>query len=124
MVTGILVPPPQGRYGWGFSRRTRTSIDIALVSSCAVLCVDNSVCNDVGIGLGAVAPTPLRASAAEALLRGQSPSVALIDAASQAAAAACRPISDVRCSAEYRQDMAAVLTRRCLQSACHMLRLL
>jgi CO/xanthine dehydrogenase FAD-binding subunit len=124
MVTEILVPPPQGTGGWGFFRRTRTAIDIALVSSCAVVRIDNGVCNEVGIGLGAVAATPLRANAAEALLRGQSISVALIDAASKAAAVACRPISDVRCSAEYRKDMAEVLTRRCLQSACHMLRLL
>jgi carbon-monoxide dehydrogenase medium subunit len=85
---------------------------------------DNGVCNDAGIGLGAVAPTPLRARAAEALLQGQSLSVTLIDEASKAAAAACHPISDVRCSAEYRQDMAEVLTRRCLQAAGHMLHLL
>jgi carbon-monoxide dehydrogenase medium subunit len=124
MVTEILLPPPQGRFGWGFSRRTRTAIDIALVSSCAVMRADNGVCNAVGIGLGAVAPTPLRARAAEALLQGQSLSTTLIDAASQAAAAACQPISDVRCSAEYRKDMAEVLTRRCLQSAGQMLRLL
>jgi carbon-monoxide dehydrogenase medium subunit len=124
MVTEILVPPPQGKFGWGFARRTRTAIDIALVSSCTVIRVDNGVCNEVGIGLGAVAPTPLRASTAEALLRGRSLSAALIDEASKTAAAACRPISDVRCSAEYRKDMAEVLTRRCLQSAGQMLRLL
>lgn len=124
MVTDILLPVPQGNCGWGFLRRTRTAIDIALVSSCAVLYAENGVCNQVGIGLGAVAPTPLRASAAEALVQGQSLSLALIDTASKAAAEACRPISDVRCSAEYRKDMVEVLTRRCLQSAGHMLRLL
>jgi carbon-monoxide dehydrogenase medium subunit len=124
MVTEILLPPPQGQVGWGFARRTRTAIDIALVSSCAVVRADNGVCNDAGIGLGAVAPTPLRASAAETLLQGQNLSVTLINEASKAAAAACHPISDVRCSAEYRKDMVEVLTRRCLQSACHMLHLL
>ena len=124
MVTDILLPASQGKYGWGFARRTRTAIDIALVSACAVLGADNGVCSQVGLGLGAVAPTPLRASAAEALLQGQSLSPERINAASQAAAEACRPISDVRCSAEYRKDMVEVLTRRCLQSAGHMLRLL
>lgn len=124
IVTELTLPPPQGKHGWGFRRRTRTAIDIALVSACAVVHADNGICSDVSIGLGAVAPTPLRATAAEALLRGQQPSAALIEAAGQAAAAACNPISDVRCSAEYRKDMADVLTRRCLQSACQMLRLL
>jgi carbon-monoxide dehydrogenase medium subunit len=124
MVTEILLPPPQGKLGWGFLRRTRTAIDIALVSSCVVLRADHGVCSEVGIALGAVAPTPLRAVEAEALLRGQQPHAALIEEVGKVAAAACRPISDVRCSAEYRKDMAEVLTRRCVQAACRMLHLL
>jgi carbon-monoxide dehydrogenase medium subunit len=110
--------------GWGFLRRTRSAIDIALVSSCAVVRADNGVCGEVGIGLGAVAPTPLRAVSAEAVLRGQPLNLALLEEAGKAAAAECRPISDVRCSAEYRKDMVDVLTRRCLQSAGHMLGML
>lgn len=124
MVTALHLPSPQGQSGWGFGRRTRTAMDIALVSACAVIQTDHGVCREVGIGLGAVGPTPLRALEAEAHLRGQSPTAMLIEAAGQLAAAASRPISDVRCSGEYRQDMVEVLTRRCLQSACHMLRLL
>jgi carbon-monoxide dehydrogenase medium subunit len=124
MVAEILLPPSQGKSGWGFARRTRTAIDIALVSACAVLRADNGVCREVGIGLGAVAATPLRATEAEARLQGQAPTAALLDEAGKIAAAASRPISDVRCSAEYRKDMVEVLTRRCLQSACQMLRLL
>lgn len=124
IVTEILVPPPPSKLGWGFLRRTRTAIDIALVSSCAVIRADNGVCGEASIGLGAVASTPLRANDAEALLRGKQPNPDLLEAVGKAAAAACRPISDVRCSAEYRQDMAEVLTRRCVESACRMLRLL
>jgi CO/xanthine dehydrogenase FAD-binding subunit len=123
MVTEIVLPPPQGKLGWGFLRRTRTAIDIALVSSCAIIRATDGACDDVGVGLGAVAPTPLRATAVETLLQGQRPSPALFEEAGKVAAAACRPISDVRCSAEYRKDMADVLTRRCIQSACRMLRL-
>ncbi len=123
-VTEIRVPPPQGRHGWGFLRRTRTAIDIALVSACTVVWADHSVCQDVRIALGAVAPTPLRVPAAEHLLRGQRPNATLINEAARRAAAACRPISDVRCSAAYRRANVEVLTRRCLQSALTMLRLL
>jgi carbon-monoxide dehydrogenase medium subunit len=124
MVAEILLPPPQGKLGWGFARRTRTAIDIALVSVCAVMRAENGVCSEVGIGLGAVAPIPLRAVQAEVRLRSQQPTAALLDEAGGIAAAASRPISDVRCSAEYRKDMVEVLTRRCLQSACGMLGLL
>jgi aerobic carbon-monoxide dehydrogenase medium subunit len=124
MVAELLLPPPPGRLGWGFARRTRTAIDIALVSACAAVGADHGACSEVSIGLGAVGPTPLRAAEAEARLRGQQPTAALLDDVAQIAAAASRPISDVRCSAEYRKDMVEVLTRRCLQSACAMLRLL
>jgi carbon-monoxide dehydrogenase medium subunit len=117
MVTAIRVPPLPGRVGWGYFRRTRTVIDIALVSACAVLHAENGVCREVRIGLGAVGPTPLRAHRAEASLAGQPPSAERIVAAAKAAAEESRPISDVRCSGEYRKDMVEVLTKRCLESA-------
>ena len=84
----------------------------------------NGVCEEVRISLGAVGPTPLRATRAEAVLRGQQPSVALLAEASRVAAEEARPISDVRCSAEYRKDMVEVLSKRCLESALSMLQML
>jgi carbon-monoxide dehydrogenase medium subunit len=118
------LPPPQGRRGWGFARRTRTVIDIALVSSCVVIQANNGVCDEVWVSLGAVGPTPLRATRAEAILRGQQPSTALLAEASRVAAEESRPISDVRCSAEYRKDMVEVLSQRCMESALSMLQML
>ena len=123
MVTAVVLPPP-GAHGWGFLRRTRTAIDIALVSSCAVVTASNGTCQDVSIGLGAVAPTPIRARQAEDALRGQQPTEALPRTVGQLAAAHCSPISDVRCSGDYRRSMVEVLTRRCVQSSLRMLQLL
>jgi carbon-monoxide dehydrogenase medium subunit len=123
MVTAVVLPPPTGKRGWGFLRRTRTAIDIALVSSCAVITADNGVCREVGIGLGAVAPTPIRAVQAEDVLRGQQPTTVLVENAAKTAATECHPISDVRCSGAYRKSMADVLTRRCVQSALEMLKI-
>jgi carbon-monoxide dehydrogenase medium subunit len=124
MVTALRLPPAPGSAGWGYARRTRTVIDIALVSTCAVIQASDGVCHSVRLSLGAVGPTPLRASQAEAVLQGQRPSAALIAAASRTAAAEARPISDVRCSAEYRRDMVEVLSKRCLESALGMLQML
>jgi aerobic carbon-monoxide dehydrogenase medium subunit len=124
IVTALRLPPPQGRRGWGYARRTRTVIDIALVSSCVVIQANNGVCDEVRVSLGAVGPTPLRATGAEAVLRGQQPSAALLTQASRVAAEESRPISDVRCSAEYRKDMVEVLSKRCMESALSMLQLL
>jgi carbon-monoxide dehydrogenase medium subunit len=121
MVTALRIPPVQDRLGWGYFRRTRTMIDIALVSACAVLRMENGLCRTVRIGLGAVGPTPLRARQAEASLAGQQASTERLAAAAKIAAEEARPISDVRCSAEYRKDMVEVLTRRCLESALNTL---
>jgi len=124
IVTALRLPPAPGQRGWGYARRTRTVIDIALVSSCTVIQANNGVCSEVRISLGAVGPTPLRATQAEAVLRGQRPSAALLAEASRVAAEEARPISDVRCSAEYRKDMVEVLTKRCTESALRMLQML
>ena len=124
IVTALRLPPPQGRRGWGYARRTRTVIDIALVSSCVVIQANNGVCDAVRVSLGAVGPIPLRATRAEAVLRGQQPSAALLAEASRVAAEEARPISDVRCSAEYRKDMVEVLSKRCMESALSMLQML
>lgn len=121
IVTAVKLPPLQGTAGWGYLRRTRTVIDIALVSACVVMQASNGVCSDISVGLGAVGPTPLRSSQAEAALRGQCPTAALVAAAAQRAAADAHPISDVRCSAAYRKEMVEVLTRRCMQAAAAML---
>jgi carbon-monoxide dehydrogenase medium subunit len=123
MVTAVVLPPP-GSHGWGFLRRTRTAIDIALVSSCAVVTASNGTCQEVCIGLGAVAPTPMRARRAEDALRGQQPTEALTRTVGQLAAADCNPISDVRCSGDYRKSMVEVLTRRCVHTSLRMLQLL
>lgn len=120
IVTSLRLPAAPDRRGWGFGRRTRTVIDIALVSSCAVVQAQNGVCGDVRLSLGAVGPTPLRATRAEAVLQGQQPTAALIAEASRVAAEEARPISDVRCSAAYRKDMVEVLSKRCLESALSM----
>jgi len=69
---------------------------------------------DVGIAFGSVAPTPLRAREAEAMLRGRRLTLDLILQAAAAAAAETRPIDDVRGEAWYRREVAAVLVERAL----------
>jgi carbon-monoxide dehydrogenase medium subunit len=67
---------------------------------------------DVRIGLGAVAPTPLRAPKTEALLRGKPLTAALLKEAGALAASEASPISDQRSSAENRRWIVEALTRR------------
>ena len=83
IVTEIQVSAPRDEARQTFVKfRLREAIDFALVSVASVASVKNGICQDARIVLGAVAPRPLRAIAAENVLIGQ----ALND--KQAAAAA------------------------------------
>jgi xanthine dehydrogenase iron-sulfur cluster and FAD-binding subunit A len=67
------------------------------------------------IALGAVAPTIVRAGAAEAFLAGCEFTDEAIDRAARLAVEAARPISDIRAEAWYRSEMVRVLTARALR---------
>jgi aerobic carbon-monoxide dehydrogenase medium subunit len=74
-------------------------------------------CVGVRIVLGAVAPTPIRARNAEALLEGQLLTEELAAKVSAEAAQESKPISDVRSSADYRRAMVGAMTKRALLNA-------
>ncbi len=96
----------------------RRSMAIALVSVATRLTLDaKGVVNEARIVLGAVAPTPIRAQAAESVLTGSQLSNELIAQAAREAQDAAKPISDVRAHEPYRKDMTEVLVRRALVAA-------
>ncbi len=72
---------------------------------------------DVRIALGSVGVTPIRATAAEAVLRGQPLKADGFAEAGEKAKEAVDPVSDFRGSAAYKKDMAAVFVRRALEKA-------
>lgn len=119
-VAGIQIPTPPPRTGSAYVRHTpRFAMDIAVVGVGASLTLvpRHNVCSEVKIVLGAVAPVPMRATAAESLLRGQELTPALIDEAAEAAAAEAKPISDVRASGDFRRELVRVLTQRIVSAA-------
>ena len=114
LVTEIVVPPPPPHTGKVYIKHgRRKAMELATVGVAVSLTLDS----DVRIVLGAVAPTPIRAGRAEALLRGKTLNDELIQKAAQAAEDESRPISNVRASAGYRRDMVGVLTRRAIEQA-------
>ena len=115
MLLGISIPRPDtsGR-GVYLKLSPRHSMDLAVVGVAAVGTMEDGVCKDVKIALGAVAPTPIRAPMAEEMLRGKKITAELIEEASRNAINQCSPIDDHRASQEYRCDMVYVMTRRAL----------
>jgi len=119
IVTQIVVPPQQLGSGTAFAKLAHTKACVAKVNAAVLVEWDVDVCRRARIALGAVASMPVWATPAEELLEGQVFSPGLAARAGALAADAVNPISDVRSSADYRRQMAAVLTRRALIEAWH-----
>ncbi len=85
---------------------------LSIVNAAVGFFFGNGRMEGVRIALGSVAPTPIRARTAEAVLEGKEPSMELVEEAASRAREETRPISDVRASAEYRREMSFVLVRR------------
>jgi len=93
-------------------------VDLAVVNTAVrVTLNNNNTCQGVRIVLGAVAPVPLRAREAEAILEGKEPQGELLEKAAIQAAEEIKPISDVRSSAEYRKTLSRVIVERALVEA-------
>ncbi len=92
----------------------RQAMDLAIASAATAVTIENGVCTDCRIVLGAVAPVPLRATRAEDSLRGEAVEDDAIERAAELASAEAQPISDIRASAEYRRELVKVLVRRSL----------
>lgn len=132
-LTSLHLPPALPKSRGVFNKLGRTRIgDISMVSVAVwvdfglpisdfglaespAICNPQSTIRTVRIALGAVGPTPLRAPEAEAALVADSSPEGVRRAAALAAAAA-RPIDDIRAGAAYRRAMVEVLTRRGIEA--------
>ena len=118
LLVELVVPAPGARSGGNYLRHTpRRELDIAVVGVASQLTLSNGVCAKARIALAAVAPTPVRATAAEQALEGQPVTPEQIERAAELAVGAAQPISDQRGSAEFRRHLVRVLTRRTLTTA-------
>jgi carbon-monoxide dehydrogenase medium subunit len=120
LLVELVVPAPGPRSGGSYRRHTpRRELDIAVVGVASQLTLTDGVCRQARIALAAVAPTPIRATAAEQALEGRPLTAEQIERAATLAVEAARPISDQRGSADFRRHLVRVLTRRTLTTALH-----
>jgi CO/xanthine dehydrogenase FAD-binding subunit len=119
LLVALLVPDPGPRSGGTYVRHTpRRELDIAVVGVAAQVTLGGGgVCAKARVALASVAPTPVRATAAEQSLEGQPMTPEAIARAADLAVQAARPISDQRGSADFRRHLVRVLTRRTLTTA-------
>ncbi len=117
MVTGIRVPLwPEG-HGYAFEEFARRHGDYAITSSAVLLDIEpGGRIRRASITVGGVGAAPLRVTAVEEALTGETGSVELFTEIAEK----CREIDameDVYAPAWYRQHLASVLTRRALGKA-------
>jgi CO/xanthine dehydrogenase FAD-binding subunit len=118
LLVELLVADPGPRSGGNYLRHTpRRELDIAVVGVASQLTLADGKCAKARIALAAVAPTPVRAPAAERALEGQAVTPDLIERAAGLAVEVARPIDDQRGSVEFRRHLVRVLTRRTLITA-------
>ncbi len=115
ILTGLLIPLPHSDKRFTYLKHgTRRAMDIAVVGVAVGLLCKDHVCREADIVLGAVAPVPLRVRAASLYLMEGGLTEKTIEHVANIAAAEATPISDVRASAGYRQDIIKILVKRAI----------
>jgi carbon-monoxide dehydrogenase medium subunit len=118
IVTEIRIPLPPPRSGGAYFKLERKVGDFATAAVAAQLTLDASgVCQQAGIGLTNVGPTPLKARTAEEFLRGKKLDDANIRQAAQLASEEAQPSADLRGPVEYKRGLVKELAVRALSRA-------
>lgn len=110
IVTSIRIPTYKNLKGVFSKNSRRKDVDLSTVCTTVVRIGD-----EIRIAMGAVAPTPIRAWAAEKEAKGLELTEENIKKLANIAASEAKPIDDVRASREYRIEMIKVMVARSLE---------
>ncbi len=118
LIIAIRIPTaPAGAFPFFRKVGTRRAQSISKVVFCGTITTAARGQRHVRLAYGSVAPVPVRARAAEELLRGAAPGAAATAAARAALAADIAPIDDIRSDREYRMTVAGNLLEQFLRAA-------
>lgn len=124
VVSLSMDTPPPWSGGSFLKLGARKALEISMVNVATILTLESpdGPITNARIALGAVAPTPVRAHAAEELLVGRPPSEDLFRQAGEVGVGMCSPITDHRGTMEYRCMMIEILVKRSLGQALEQAR--
>ena len=118
LLTAVEVPVAAERTGHAFLEVAARYGDFALVGAGAAVTVDDDgAITEARIGCTSVAPTPVRAAAAEELLRGATPDADVLAEVERVVAGALEPTPELKASAAYKRRTAGVLVARAVRQA-------
>lgn len=114
----VVVRVPPAKSGGAYLALKRAPPVYATASAAVHLTLeDKNTCREIGIALGAVGLTTIKATEAEALLRGRPLTTKNTAAAADAAAAAADPQPDMRGSVDYKRTVVRALVKRAIGAA-------
>jgi carbon-monoxide dehydrogenase medium subunit len=118
MLVSINFPKRAANSGDAYLRMTpRTEMDIAVVGCGVNITMENGICANARVSLGAVAPTPLLINEASDIMVGTDINSDIIQRVSKICMEACNPINDKRGTIDYRTKVAGVLFKRTVLTA-------
>jgi carbon-monoxide dehydrogenase medium subunit len=120
ILTQVRVPVLGSGWGFHYEKFNRVAQAWSIVGVAAAVRRSNGSIAEARIGLTNMGATPLRAAAAEAALAGADASVEAIKGAAAQAAEGTSPTSDLNGQADYREQLARVLTARAVAKAANL----
>ena len=115
VVLEFIIPEYPPKTGAAYVKHTRrAAMELPLLGVAVLISLEDDLktCRDARIGMGVLAPTPIRAKNAEKILRGKSVDDLSLREAGSVAAEECKARDSIRGKAWYRRDMVEVLVRR------------
>jgi aerobic carbon-monoxide dehydrogenase medium subunit len=118
ILVEVRAPSLPPRSGGAYVKLARGASDLATLGVAAVVSLDSAgACTDVRIALAGVGSTPIKATKAEEVLKGQKPTDGLMAEAGERALEMSNPTSDTRGSAEYKGEMVKVYVGRAIRQS-------
>ena len=117
LLSAVHIPTPAAGSGMSYQKLKRKIGDYAIAAAAVTLSMSGGSCSDAAIALTNVGDTALLVPAAADALKGTAVDAAAIQAAADAAMAACNPVADLRGTVEYRSAMAGQMTRQAITEA-------
>jgi len=119
LLSALVVPPPDNWRGTYVKFTTGSSEERPCAGIAALVRMEQGVCRDLRLVVGAVSPRPVRIHHAEEFARGKEITEAVLQTISAEASRAVDPIDDLRGSVSYKRHLVGVLVRRALAAVIH-----
>jgi carbon-monoxide dehydrogenase medium subunit len=119
IFTKVLIPKPPGGSGTYIKLGQRRAMEIAIVGVAVWVLPEarGERINELRIALSSVGPKPFRVHEAESRLKGERMEKKLVEEVAEIASRVSSPITDLRATREYREEMVRVLMKRALLEA-------